>query len=95
MPKTDVPVLVRGRKGQRSIADSLARALAYTSGRKSAWPALTFAELVVFVSTDQGYDVRDSTVRSTVYGHPELFESSKVDGKTLWRLTEAARKLVR
>lgn len=94
MHRGAIPVLVRGRKGQRSIADSLAKALTPSSRRTTEWPALTFGELATLVSEDQGYEVRASTIRSTIYGHAELFESNRVDGKVVWRLTAEARKLI-
>jgi len=88
-------MLIRGRKGQRSIADSLAKALTAPRGSANDWPALTFAELARLASEDQGYAVQGSTIRSTVYSHPEIFESDHVKGKVVWRLTAEARRLVK
>jgi len=94
MPRPNFPVLIAGRKGQRSIADSLASVLTPTTSRDE-WPAFSFAKLAELVSQDQGYSVSGSTIRSTIYTHKNLFESVKVNGRIAWRLTASARKLVR
>ena len=95
MPATSRPVtphFVKGRKGHTSVVDSIARALWWTRD-DTRWPELTFEELRVAVSKLQGYHVTPSTIRSSIYQYPNLFErGTKTGGGTLrWRLTKSGR----
>lgn len=86
------PSFVRGRKGQTSLVDSLVRALWVQDGK---WPKRTFRELQGAVSKTQRYEVSASTIRSAVYGYPDLFvkcEPSTSGRSVRWRLSEKAMR---
>jgi hypothetical protein len=69
----------------------MARAL-WRASESEEWPERTFEELRQTVSKMQGYHVTPSTIRSSAYQYPNLFERVKTDGSLLrWRLTKQAR----
>lgn len=70
----------------------MARAL-WRAGDAGEWPEHTFEELRAYVSKMQGYHVTPSTIRSSAYQYPNLFErGTKAENSTLrWRLTKLAR----
>jgi hypothetical protein len=80
-----------GRKGRVSVLDCVVASLrpAESAG---TWPSKTFEELRNSVSASLGYFVSNSTVRSTVYGHADLFEKASMDGRLRWHLSKTARK---
>ena len=87
---TPIPQFVKGRKGHISVVDCLVRSLwRVNTGR---WPARTFAELRIAVSNLQGYDVASSTIRSSIYQYPQIFERVRNNGSLRWRLTTSARR---
>lgn len=83
------PQFVIGRKGNTSVVDCMVRAL--WQARDKTWPAKTFEELRTQVSELQGYHVTPSTIRSSAYQYPMLFERLRSEGGLRWRLTEQAR----
>jgi hypothetical protein len=86
------PHFVKGRKGHTSVIDCMASALWRETDGES-WPELTFEELRAVVSKMQGYHVTPSTIRSSAYQYPNLFERVKdaEDGSLRWRLTKQGR----
>ena len=83
-----IPEFVKGRKGHLSVVDSIVRVLWRTMDGK--WPEKTFEELRAATATMQGYHIASSTIRSSVYQYPNLFE--RVGTKPVrWRLTKQAR----
>lgn len=89
--RSNAPHFVNGRKGHTSIVDCIARALWRNQGSEN-WPEHTFEELRDTVSKMQGYEVSSSTIRSSVYQYPNVFERVKSDGGVLrWRLTKQGR----
>ena len=96
---SEPPSLVKGRRDGMSIADALVRSLwgkKVKQGRKTVieWPCLDFASLAERASEQVGYEVSGSTIRSTIYGHPKLFERCSLasDSRHVgYRLTATAR----
>lgn len=82
------PLCVKGRKGGISVADCLVRALWSTDRDYDEWPSKSFDQLQAEVSRSAGYPVSPSTIRSTIYGHPELFIRARKEQRVLWKLTE-------
>jgi len=92
-PIVSAPALVKGRKGRVSVVDCMVAALWRTEPKEGIeWPAKTFETLREEVSSRLAYPVGSSTIRSTVYGHSELFQRASKDGKLCWRLTDKARR---
>ena len=90
LPETSIPSFVKGRKGQVSVVDCMVRALWRTND--GVWPERTFEQLRATVSTMQGYQVTASTIRSSVYQYPTLFERVEPkNGSLRWKLTKQAR----
>ena len=91
--KQSPPSFVKGRKGQTSVVDSIV-ALLWGAGLRGSnrRPSLSFAEMQEQVSEKQGYSVSDSTIRSTIYNHAELFERVVADdgGPLRWKLSDQA-----
>jgi len=56
------------------------------------WPARTLEQLRDAVASALDYDVPSSTIRSTVYTHPNVFERCRVKGKIAYKLTSNARR---
>lgn len=89
--RQDAPHFIKGRKGHTSVVDCMARAL-WRDQTDAEWPERTFEELRAAVSKMQGYHVTPSTIRSSAYQYPNIFErGTKVDGALRWRLTKQAR----
>jgi hypothetical protein len=88
---SDVPQFVKGRKGQTSVVDCIVRAL--WRDVDGHWPERTFEQLREAVSKMQGYTVVPSTIRSSIYQYPTIFERVNADGggTLYWRLTKQAR----
>lgn len=90
LPETSIPSFVKGRKGNVSVVDCMVRALWYTND--GGWPERTFQELRTAVSAMQGYRVMPSTIRSSAYQYPTLFERvESKSGTVRWKLTKQAR----
>ena len=90
LPETLIPSFVKGRKGHISVVDCMVRALWRTNA--GVWPKRTFAELRATVSTMQGYQVTPSTIRSSVYQYPTLFQRTEAkNGSLRWKLTKQAQ----
>ena len=90
LPETPIPSFVRGRKGYASVVDCMVRALWRTAD--DVWPECSFEELRAFVSSMQGYQVTASTIRSSVYHYPTLFQRVEPkNGSLRWKLTKQAR----
>ena len=90
LPDTSIPSFVKGRKGHVSLVDCMVRALWRTTD--GVWPERTFEELRATVSTMQGYQVTPSTIRSSVYQYPTLFQRVEPKNESLrWKLTQQAR----
>ena len=90
VPETSIPSFVKGRKGNTSVVDCMVRALWRTND--GVWPERTFTELGAAVSAMQGYQVAASTIRSSVYQYPALFERVQPKGGPLrWKLTLKAQ----
>lgn len=85
----DIPQFVKGRKGNISLVDCLVRSLWQTDN--GCWPARTFAQLRADVSELQGYNVALSTIRSSIYQYPQIFERVRDNKSLRWRLTDSAR----
>ena len=87
---TDIPRFVPGRRGGISVVDALVQVLWNTKRPKDReqWPAKSFNTLAAEVSSIVGYQLTSSTVRSSIYGHMELFEKDEQDGDLKWRLEE-------
>jgi hypothetical protein len=80
------PSLVRGRKGQLSVADCIVRVL-WGNGRPySEWPSKTLQQLQAEVSGLAKYSVGASTLRATLYNHPELFIRAEKVLRVRWKL---------
>lgn len=89
------PSFVAGRKGQVSVVDSLVAVLWKRPRHGGAgWPKLIFSELQELVSARQGYAVGPSTIRSSIYKHPELFDRVAPDDSHAlrWTLSAPARQ---
>lgn len=84
------PEFVKGRKGSLSIVDSMVRVLWRTM--EGEWSEKTFEELRSGVAAMQKYRIKSSTIRATVYQHPELFERVETKPVIRWRLTKRARE---
>ena len=85
-----IPSFVKGRKGHVSVVDCMVRTL--WCAKDGDWPERTFEELRAAVSEMQGYPVAPSTIRSSVYQYPELFERVQAkNGSLRWRLTTQGR----
>ena len=90
LPETSIPSFVKGRKGNVSVVDCMVRALWRTND--GGWPERTFQELRATVSRMQGYRVTPSTIRSSAYQYPTLFERvESKSGSLRWKLTKPAR----
>jgi len=89
---TAAPSFVKGRKGNTSVVDCLVRIL-WRQSDDDPWPERTFEELRAAVSKMQDYHVTPSTVRSSVYQYPGIFERVTSTNSALlrWRLTKQAR----
>ena len=88
--ETSIPSFVKGRKGHVSVVDCIVRSL--WRANDGSWPERTFVELRAAVSTMQGYQVTPSTIRSSVYQYPKLFERVEAkNGPLRWKLTKRAR----
>ncbi len=88
------PTFIQGRKGGVSIVDAMVRALWVRSDAdgKDDWPSLSLVDLQERASRALGYDVPSSSVRSSVYSHPDIFEKCTLAGaKVAYRLSPAAR----
>ena len=89
--ETSIPSFVKGRKGHVSVVDCIVRTLWRTND--GGWPERTFEELRTAVSTMQGYHVTPSTIRSSVYQYPTLFERLEAkNGALRWKLTKQGRR---
>ena len=85
-----IPSFVKGRKGHVSVVDCLVRTL--WRAQDGGWPQRTFEQLRTAVSEMQGYHVASSTIRSSVYQYPALFERVPAkNGALRWRLTKQGR----
>lgn len=93
------PILLVGRRGGISVVDAIVRVLWNGDTgpeHDSAWPVMRFAEIRDAVTRQLGYNVSDSTVRSAVYKHPELFEKSKeVSSGVRYRLSMNFRRTLK
>ena len=90
LPEISIPSFVKGRKGRVSVVDCVVRAL--WRANDGGWPERTFEELRAIVSTMQGYQVTPSTIRSSVYQYPTLFQRVEpMNGSLRWKLTRQAR----
>jgi len=87
------PSYIRGRKGAVSVVDAVVAALWRAHDGKD-WPTRSLAELRAAVSATLGYAVAASTVRASVYDHPELFEKDPRGDAPRYRLTAKVRKRV-
>ena len=88
--ETSMPSFVKGRKGHVSVVDCMVQTLWRTND--GGWPERTFEELRATVSTMQGYHVTSSTIRSSVYQYPTLFERVEAkNGSLRWKLTKQGR----
>jgi len=56
--------------------------------RYDKWPTKTLNQLQDEASTIAGYKISPSTIRSTIYGHPELFVRAGKEDRLIWKLTE-------
>ena len=83
------PSVIPGRKGQASIVDLVIRSLWPVNGSDSKLPCKSLAEITEECRSALGFLVGSSTVRSTIYKHPEIFEkSAKVGVEAYYRLCE-------
>ena len=77
----------RQRRGGQSVADVLVEILWGPS--RAQRPAHRIQDLQAQASKRLGYLVPASTIRSTIYNHPEAFEREGPEGPgVLWRLTD-------
>ena len=87
---TPIPSFVKGRKGHVSVVDCMVRTL--WRAKEGGWPERTFEEIRAAVSELQGYRVAPSTIRSSVYQYPALFERVQgTNGSLRWKLTKQGR----
>jgi hypothetical protein len=94
MPRAEgPPTFARGRKGSTSLLDTLVESLWQSKvGGKLVWPSKSFTQLREEASRSQGYAIQPSTIRSTIYLRPDLFERvAPRSTSLLWRLTSKAR----
>lgn len=83
------PSVILGRKGQASIADLLIRSLWPVDACEAELPYKSLAEITEECRGALGFPVSSSTVRSTIYKHPEIFEkATKVGVNVYYRLCE-------
>src|SRR5690242_4929846 len=87
------PFFVPGRRGGLSVVDAMVRALWEKPGSERQWPSMSIRELREQASLTLGYSVPPSSVRSSLYAHPDVFERCSVPpGRVAYRLTGGARK---
>jgi hypothetical protein len=93
---TQPPVLVVGRRGGISVLDAIVRGLWNGDAARecdSDWPTKRLVDIRDSVAKALGYDIAESTVRSAIYNHPELFEKSKDGGPGVrYRLSASFRR---
>lgn len=70
------PTVVKGRKGQRSIADVIIETL-WPIEEFACVPSKSLEELRVRCSEVLKFEVASSTLRSTLYRHPEFFQKAE------------------
>lgn len=88
------PSVVRGRKGQASIADLVVRSLWPLDGDDNELPCKSLAKITEDCRAALGFAVSSSTIRSTIYNHPEIFErAEKVGVEAYYRLCKKFVKI--
>jgi hypothetical protein len=84
------PSCVKGRKGKISVADCLIQVLWSEKKNHDKWPAKSLEQLQTEASLIAGYLISSSTIRSTIYGHSELFVRAGKEKRVLWKLAEGS-----
>lgn len=86
----EIPSFVKGRKGGISVADCIVRVLwsQPTGGHRSG---KSLAELQAGATRIAGYAISASTIRATLYGHPELFIRAGKSDRLLWTLVKGLK----
>ena len=83
------PIYAHGRRGGRSIVDSIVHELLRT---KDGWPIRSFGELRDLLSPALGYELSTSTIRSSIYSRSDVFEKVVSEAGIGWRLSEKTRR---
>jgi hypothetical protein len=82
------PSRVKGRKGRISVADCIVQTLWGNGKPYKEWPSKTLGQLQEEVSRLANYNVGSSTVRATLYSHPELFVRAEKITRVQWKLAK-------
>lgn len=65
---------ISGRKGKASVADYLIHSLTPDENSNDEPPSKSIGDLTSCCAVGLGFEVASSTIRSTLYRHPEIFE---------------------
>lgn len=81
------PSPIPGRKGQTSVANIVIHVL-WPACISEDLPSKSLGDLQAICRAALAFDLSGSTLRSTLYRHPEIFEKAcETQGKAFYRLT--------